>query len=118
MSARLLEMNVSWQPNVKTLLRRLTASVGLRRRPIVGFRRSLCHVCAFCVRERAELVIGTGWARLLRFVLIRAGTAGTRSHSDTDPGSAVTLCNGPKWFTCSGFNHSTGFAGPIVSALM
>lgn len=37
MSERLVEMNVCWQPNMKTLLRRLTASAGLQRRPIVGF---------------------------------------------------------------------------------
>lgn len=120
MSERLVEMNVRWQPNMKTLLRRLTASAGLRRRPSSGSRccGTLCHVLAFCVRERAELVIGERWARLRRLVLIRAATAGTLSHSDTDSGSPVTLCNGPKWFKCSGFNHPTGFAGLIVSALM
>lgn len=37
MSERLVEMNVRWQPNMKTPLRRLTASAGLQRRPIVGF---------------------------------------------------------------------------------
>lgn len=55
MSERLVEMNVRWQPNMKTLLRRLTASAGLQRRPSPGSRcyGTLCHVRAFCVRERA-----------------------------------------------------------------
>lgn len=101
--------SVAWQPP-------LGSSAGPLRVPgVTGLYVTFAHSAS---EKGLELVIGERWARLRRLVSIRAATAGTLSHSDTDSGSPVTLCNGPKWFKCSGFNHPTGFAGLIVSALM
>lgn len=49
-SERLVEMNVRWQANMKTLRRRLTASAGLQRRLIVGF----AGVCVTFARSASE----------------------------------------------------------------
>lgn len=75
----LVEMNVGWQANTKTLLRLPAAAASADRR-LPGCYRSLCHVRAFCVRERAALVICAGWARLFA---LRLNQGRYRWHSQS-----------------------------------